>query len=122
MTTILLVDDEHAILELLSMLLEDEGYEVLTAYNGEEGLASLARKRPAIVLCDLMMPVLGGREMCQRMQANPLYRGIPFVVMSAVRGAIRLTDCNYAAIINKPFDLNNLLSVINKLAQPSISS
>ena len=69
MTTILVVDDEHSIVEFLATFLQEEGYQVVTAHNGEEGLAGLAVTRPAVVLCDVMMPVLDGREMCRRMQA-----------------------------------------------------
>lgn len=119
MTTILLIDDEHAIVELLSLLLEDEGYEVLTAFNGEEGFTWITRRRPALVLCDLMMPVLGGRDLYRRMQDDPGYRTIPFVMMSAVTAAITQVDPPYAAVIDKPFDVDAVLAIVEQLAPPS---
>ncbi len=122
MTTILVVEDDGGILEFLSTLLEDEDYEVITAHNGEEGLTCLATKRPAVVLCDLMTPVLGGREMCQRMQANALYRAIPFVLMSAVSSAVKQADCHYAVVLTKPFDLSDLLKTVARLVTTSSSS
>jgi two-component system, sensor histidine kinase and response regulator len=121
MTTLLVVDDDEAIVEVLCAILEDEGYEVLTARNGEEGLTLLAKKRPAAVLCDLMMPVLSGQEMCRRMQANPRYDSIPFILMSAVGSAIDHTNCHYSAILNKPFDLNDVLTTVARLIISSSS-
>lgn len=115
MTTILIVEDDIAIIEFLRTLLEDEGYHIMIAHNGEEGLACLASKRPALVLSDLMMPVLSGKEMCQRMQANPSYKSIPFVLMSAVRNALNQVDCHYSAVVTKPFDINELLDTVERL-------
>jgi two-component system, OmpR family, alkaline phosphatase synthesis response regulator PhoP len=115
MTTLLVVDDDDAIVEVLCAILEDEGYEVLTARNGEEGLSRLATKRPAAILCDLMMPVLNGQEMCRRMQANPRYASIPFILMSAVGSSINPSTCRYSAILNKPFDLNEVLTIVARL-------
>lgn len=122
MTTVLVVDDESSIVEVLTTLLEDEGYHVVTARNGEEGLASLATSQPEVVLCDVMMPVLDGREMCQRMQANPLYRSIPVVLMSAVSAAAKLAGCNYTMLLAKPFDLEEVINVVAALSKPSTSS
>jgi two-component system, OmpR family, alkaline phosphatase synthesis response regulator PhoP len=122
MTTILVVDDESSIVEVLATLLEDEGYHVVTARNGEEGLARLATSQPEIVLCDVMMPVLDGREMCRRMQTNPLYRSIPIILMSAVNVVAKLTDCNYATLIAKPFDLEEVINTVAKLSKNSTSS
>lgn len=122
MTTVLVVDDESSIVEVLTTLLEDEGYHVVTARNGAEGLASLAASQPEVVLCDVMMPVLDGREMCQRMQANPLYRSIPVVLMSAVNAATKLAGCNYARLLSKPFDLEEVINVVASLSKTSTSS
>ncbi len=115
MTTILVVDDDEAIVEVLCIILEDEGYDVIVAHNGEEGLACLAKKRPAVVMCDLMMPIMSGQEMCRRMQANAKYKAIPFILMSAVSSAVNPTSCNYAAIVHKPFDLDNVLTTVDHL-------
>ena len=62
MTLILVVDDESSIVEMLSEVLEEEGYEVITANNGLEGLNLLQSARPAVVMSDVMMPVLDGWE------------------------------------------------------------
>ncbi len=122
MTTVLVVDDESSIVEVLTTLLEDEGYHVVTARNGEEGLACLATAQPEIVLCDVMMPVLDGREMCRRMQANPRYRSIPIILMSAVNVTAKLVECNYAMLIAKPFDLEEIIQTVANLSKTSTSS
>ena len=122
MITILVVDDESSIVEVLATFLEDEGYNVVTARNGEEGLARLATSHPEIVLCDVMMPVLDGREMCRRMQANPLYSSIPIVLMSAVNVMAKLVDCNYAMLLAKPFDLEDVINTIAALSKNSTTS
>jgi CheY-like chemotaxis protein len=57
MATILIVDDEFAIVEMLTAVLEEEGYQVISAQNGMEGLTCLKKVQPAMVLCDLMMPI-----------------------------------------------------------------
>ena len=121
MTTILVVDDEHSIVEFLATFLQEEGYQVVTAHNGEEGLDGLAVTRPAVVLCDVMMPVLDGREMCRRMQANPKYRSIPFVFMSAVSRASNFSECNYAALLPKPFDLDEVLAIVTRFSETATS-
>jgi len=112
MMMILVIDDEAIIVEFLQAVLEEEGYQVITAYNGEEGLACLEKVRPDIVLCDLMMPGLDGREFCQKMQAHPRYRSIPVVLMSALHITLRLIDCPYAALLSKPFDLDEVLHTL----------
>jgi two-component system, OmpR family, alkaline phosphatase synthesis response regulator PhoP len=122
MTTVLVVDDESSIVEVLTTLLEDEGYHVVTARNGEEGLACLATSQPEVVLCDVMMPVLDGRELCKRMQANPRYRSIPIVLMSAVSAAAKLAGCNYAMLLAKPFDLEEVIKAVATLSKTSSSS
>jgi CheY-like chemotaxis protein len=117
MIPILVVDDERAIVEMLQMFLEEEGYQVITAHNGEEGLRCLEAARPAVILCDLMMPVLDGRQMCQRLQSDQRYRSIPFVLMSAVVKAVNSTDCHYSALLTKPFNLDDVLSTVMKLVR-----
>lgn len=122
MTLILVIDDEISIVEMLSTFLEEEGLQVMTAYNGQEGLERLANARPTVVVSDVMMPVLDGWELCRRMQTDPRYRSIPVVLMSAVRTAPRLAGCRYAALVRKPFELNEMLQTITRLLNPNASS
>jgi len=115
MKTILVVDDEVVLSEILSDVLKDAGYGVLTASDGREGLDTLARLRPDLVLCDVMMPIMDGREVCRIMNNTPAYATIPLVMMTAAPNAINADDCRYDALIAKPFDLDNVLTVIETL-------
>lgn len=122
MTLILVIDDEISIVEMLRAFLEEEGLQVMTAYNGQEGLERLANAQPAVVVSDVMMPLLDGWELCRRMQADPRYQSIPVVLMSAMRSAPGLAGCRYAALVSKPFELDELLQTITRLLNPNASS
>ena len=117
MTTILVVDDDAFITEMLQACLEDEGYQVVIAHNGQEGLACLKTAPVALVLCDFMMPVLDGVQMCRTLQATPQYQAIPFVLMSALPTAIDAASCRFAALLAKPFDLDELLQLLARLSR-----
>ena len=111
---ILVVDDELTLAELLRDVLEDEGHRVVTATDGREALACLAEDRPDLVLSDVMMPHLDGRELARALHADPSWQVIPLVLMSAA-GATALNDVPYAAFIGKPFDLDVLLTTVTRL-------
>ncbi|MGA7733110.1 MAG: response regulator [Chloroflexia bacterium] len=112
--TILIIEDERVIAEILCAVLEDEGYRVHVADNGKEGIAALKPVRPDLVLCDLMMPVADGKAVARTMNSDPRYRSIPLILMSA--GGTPPTDpgIHYAAFIRKPFDLSQLISVVER--------
>jgi len=116
--TILVVDDELDIVDVLSDLLTAEGYRVVTATNGREGLARLAdaEARPDLVLLDRMMPVVDGAEMRRAMRADPLLAAIPVVMMSAAEGRRLSQELGCAAFLKKPFDLGSLLDTVARLA------
>ena len=110
--TILIIEDERVIAEILSAVLEDEGYTVHVADNGKEGIATLKSTHPDLVLCDLMMPIADGRAVARAMAADPTTRSIPLIIMSA--GGNPPTDPNirYNAFLRKPFDLNQLIDTV----------
>ena len=122
MSTILVVDDEISIIEVLHDVLVDEGYDVMTANNGQEGWASLEEKRPDLVLCDVMMPIFHGRELCRRMTVHPLYCSIPLIFMTAVHKSFNQTECHNVATISKPFDIDEMLAMIAKFVPTGRSS
>lgn len=114
LTTVLIVEDEFAIAELLEMALADEGYRVLTAGNGRQGLQRLAEgPRPDLIISDYMMPILDGADMLRTMRETQLQRDIPCIVMSSIPEANvqkRLGD--YAAFVRKPFQLAVLIQLV----------
>ena len=112
--TVLIVEDEFAIAELLEMVLADEGYRVLTAANGRQGLQRLAEDPlPDLVISDYMMPILDGAEMLRAMQATELQRDIPCIVMSSTPEAtVQERIRNYAAFVRKPFQLAAMIELV----------
>ncbi len=114
MVTVLIVEDEFAISDLLEMVLTDEGYRVLTAVNGCQGLQRLADgPRPDLVISDLMMPVLDGVGMLLAMREIELQRDIPCIVMSSMPEAnVQDRIGNYAAFVRKPFKLAAMVQLV----------
>ncbi|WP_437290506.1 response regulator [Sorangium sp. So ce406] len=112
---ILIVDDDAAIRRTLSELLEEEGYSVASAANGLEALAYL-RGDPssiALVLLDLMMPVMDGFQFRAEQKRDPALASMPIVVMTA-RGGTDRAAIDADAIISKPFDLLKLMDIIER--------
>ncbi|KYF60520.1 hypothetical protein BE11_45785 [Sorangium cellulosum] len=112
---ILIVDDDAAIRHTLSELLEEEGYSVASVANGLEALAYL-RVDPssiALVLLDLMMPVMDGFQFRAEQKRDPALASMPIVVMSA-RGGTDRAAIDADAIISKPFDLLKLMDIIER--------
>jgi two-component system alkaline phosphatase synthesis response regulator PhoP len=116
MSTILVIEDEQAISEVVVEILEDAQHTTMAASNGREGLALIAEQRPDLIICDVMMPILDGRGFCEAIRAEPVYSTIPVIMMSA--GTFLSADeYRYDAFIYKPFDLDNFLIVVNKVLQ-----
>lgn len=108
---ILVVDDDAAILQLLRELLEDEGFVVLPAADGEPALALALETPPDLVLTDLMLPHLDGRALFARLREHPTTAHIPVLLMTAA-GQARHDD-GFAAFIPKPFTIDLLLDQIS---------
>jgi CheY-like chemotaxis protein len=116
MATILVVDDEKPIREFLSMWFEQEGHRVIEAAHGRQALdqISTASDRPDLVVSDVMMPVIGGLELCRILKRDPSTVNIPVVLMSAAHPRA-LTDAIADAVIGKPFDLEALEALVERL-------
>ncbi len=112
--TILVVDDEVFIVDLLATLLEDEGYTVLRAYDGEQGLAVATQSHPHLIITDIMMPKMSGTELATRVRAQLNgAAAIPIVLMSAVNASVSLPNTTY---LPKPFDIDRVLDLVKELA------
>ena len=108
---ILVVDDEPAIRDLIVAVLEDEGYAVVAATNGRRALDLLPAERPDLVIMDIMMPEMDGREAYRRLRELPELAHVPVVMMSAASSPDQLSP-RVAAFLAKPFDLDDLLETI----------
>ncbi len=113
---ILVVDDEPTIRELVAEALHEAGYAVDTAADGAQALDRLRREVPRAIILDLMMPVLDGPSFVERARREPSFAAIPIVIISAAYDADALAaDLGAQACIKKPFDLDVLVSTIDRL-------
>ncbi len=112
--TVLIVEDEFAIADLLEMILTDQGYNVVLADNGRQGLDRLAEgPLPDLVISDYMMPVLDGSGLIRAMQDSEAQRDIPCIVMSAIPEAtIRERIKGYVAYLQKPFQVAAVVRLV----------
>ena len=116
--TVLLVEDEPAIRELVVMFLQDEGFEVQQAQDGEEAIHALDQNRPpaehpCLVLLDMMLPKASGEDVLHHLAEKGAY--IPVIAMSASRQKLEVaTQAGAQAILPKPFDLNRLRQVVDR--------
>ena len=113
---ILIVDDAPVNIQALSSMLRDKGYQISIATNGRQALEVLAVVRPDLILLDVMMPELDGFETCARIKANPAWRDMPVIFLTArsetgdiVRG-FELGAVDYVA---KPFHAHELLARVH---------
>jgi CheY-like chemotaxis protein len=115
--SVLVVEDHADLREMLAVLLESEGYDVQTARNGVEALSSLSQTRPSVILLDLMMPVMSGDEFRERQLADPRYRDVPVICMSAAHdGRERCERMHANLYFQKPVDFDSLLGAVKKCA------
>jgi DNA-binding response OmpR family regulator len=109
--TILVVDDDPAMRELLGDGLAQRGYRVLTAPDGHEGLRLARSERPALVISDVIMPGMNGWEFCRQVRADPALAKVPFLFLSSVsESADRAIGLELGAddYVGKPVDLREL--------------
>src|SRR4051812_11374201 len=108
---ILVIDDDPAILETVADILSDEGYRVVTARNGAEGLAAVERALPALVLLDRWMPVMDGQGFWNELERRALR--IPIIVMTAAHDAeLWARQLGAVGVLPKPFKLPTLLDLV----------
>lgn len=115
-SSILIVDDEKDILELLKYNLEKEGYRVLTAHSGKEALR-LVKQRPDLVVLDVMMPEPDGWEVCRSIRKNPATASVPVIFLTAKDGEIdEVVGLELGAddYIRKPVKIRTLLARIKR--------
>jgi CheY-like chemotaxis protein len=115
---ILVADDDPVILRLIQVNLELEGYQVLTANNGEEAVETATAEHPDLVILDIMMPRLDGYQACERLKAEAPTKDIPIVFLSAKAQQADIEkgkSYGVEAYLTKPFDPTELLAVVDSL-------
>jgi DNA-binding response OmpR family regulator len=107
---ILIIDDEEATVQLISMLLEKRGFETIKAYSPEEGLRQAYRHQPDLVLLDIMMPDMDGWEICKRMRDMS---DVPIIFLTArsdVKDIVRGLEMGADDYVTKPYDNDELVA------------
>jgi two-component system alkaline phosphatase synthesis response regulator PhoP len=115
---ILVVDDEIYIVHILDFSLGVEGYDVMTALDGEQALAKVAQDKPDLIVLDIMMPKLDGYETCKALKSDPETQDIPVILLSAKgRNVDQKVGFEVGAddYITKPFSPRKLVERINSI-------
>lgn len=115
MKTILVVDDEFDMTDVLEMLLQLEGFNVLKAYDGREGLRLAETQAPDLVLTDLMMPKMDGMELARRLQEQEHTSDIPIVMTSARPEPEVDGHPPYDVFLEKPVEMRRLIDVVQSM-------
>ncbi len=113
MNHVLVVDDDVSIVNTVSAVLVDEGYEVATASDGRAALNELAQELPSLVLLDMRMPVMDGWQFAQEVKRRGLV--VPIVVMTAAQDAARWAgEIGADGYVAKPFDIDDLIEAVER--------
>lgn len=114
MKTILVIDDEPDIVLMVELFLRFEGYHVVSAANGEAGLAAVQASSPDLVIVDWMMPVMDGVEFCQRLRRLPGFSATPVIMTTAAFDPIDIPGL-WNVLLTKPVSLDVLVARIQTL-------
>ncbi|HTQ00162.1 MAG TPA: response regulator [Casimicrobiaceae bacterium] len=115
---ILIADDEPNIVVSLEFLMKQKGYAVKVVSNGKDALDAIADFAPDLVLLDVMMPVLSGYELAQKVRANPAWAGIRIIMLSAKGRDVEVTKgmaVGADAYVTKPFSTKDLVAKVEEL-------
>jgi CheY-like chemotaxis protein len=110
---ILVVDDDESIRQVVGVFLEDEGFEVLTAANGQAALDVVDTFQPSIILLDLRMPVMNGFEFVAQYRSRPGEHAQVVAFVAALNAEHEAERIGAASLLEKPFDLEDLLKAID---------
>ncbi len=119
---ILLVDDEADIRDILRIALEQEGYEIYEAADGQEALDQVKQLKPDLVVLDLMLPKVDGYKVCQLLKSDDQYKKIPVLLFTARGRAEEISlamECGANAYMAKPFEPKKLVAILGALVNAS---
>ena len=123
---ILCIEDEPEMIDLIRLILERKGFEVLGAVGGKEGLSAIRREKPDLVLLDLMMPDIDGWEVYRQMKADEEIKDIPVVVVTAKAQSIdKVLGLHIAKVddyVTKPFGPGDLLEAVDRVFEKQAES
>lgn len=111
MSKILIIDDDQTVQIVLKKILRDQGYEVEVSSNGSDGLKKAEQFRPALIICDWMMPMMDGLEVCRQLKANPELSSAFFILLTsraAIEDRVEGLDSGADDFLSKPVELSEL--------------
>ena len=117
MARVLLIDDDRSNLESMRQFLRMNGHELVWAEDGERGLEQIRQFRPELIICDVIMPHLGGYAVLETVRADPEFAGIPVLLFSAAMDEEARTIAmsrGATDVLAKPFDLAQLRSAMGR--------
>jgi Response regulators consisting of a CheY-like receiver domain and a winged-helix DNA-binding domain len=116
---IMVVDDEPDVVDLVKLVLESDGFDVVTAYSGKEALEKIDKDLPDLVLLDIMMPGMDGWEVYSRIRANPKTKDVPVAMLTAKSQSIdKMIGLHVVKVddyITKPFGRSELLERVKRI-------
>lgn len=119
--TVLVIDDDPGVQEALQIALEDQGYLVVGATDGETGIAQALRDAPDLVICDMMMPRVSGFVVVERLKADRRFR-VPIIMLTGNDSAHQRTYAEFLGVddfLLKPIRPQQLFHAVNRLCPPS---
>ena len=114
MPTVLVVDDDADVREMLELFLTHSGFEIRSAANGAQALERMREKRPCVVLLDLMMPVMTGWQFRERQLEDPALASVPVVVITAAYDHKSVGRQLGLPCLSKPVDLEELVTIVHQ--------
>jgi CheY-like chemotaxis protein len=114
MPTVLVVDDDTDVREMLELFLTHSGFEIRSAANGAQALERMREKRPCVVLLDLMMPVMTGWQFRERQLEDPALASVPVVVITAAYDHKSVGRQLGLQCLSKPVDLEELVTIVHQ--------
>jgi CheY-like chemotaxis protein len=119
MKKILLVDDDPHLLELIKTVLEQKGYDVMVAHSGQECLVMLKKIKPDLILLDVMMPIMDGKEVCRRIRSNPETKSLKVAFLTVMQkydvGIEFMEKLNVLDCLTKSFPHEDLLDKVDQI-------
>jgi two-component system alkaline phosphatase synthesis response regulator PhoP len=117
---ILVVDDDTDLVEMISMKLESESFQVAKAYDGVEAFEKIKEEKPALIILDVMMPRKDGYVLCDELKNSEEYKDIVVVLLTAVSDAVSSTNYTHMGgkttladdFVHKPIDLDKLMEIV----------
>ena len=113
MSTILIADDEQPVREFIALVLADSGHQTVLASNGRHAFELLQKERPDLVISDVMMPLMSGVELCQRLKGAADTAAIPVILMTSAGEGVA-AGAGYDGFLAKPFDLDVMDALVER--------